>query len=221
MPAKKDTPAEDKKKSAPKKPTAKAAAKKTTSATKAPAKAASTEKKTAAPKKETVAKKTTAPAKTTTTAKTKEAATGTSKGKKRKLQIEDKFHGRKYYLGVGKRKSATALVRMHEKGEGKVYINNADLKEYFFGILIEDALQGLALTGKEKDFDITVKVTGGGVSSQSAAVRHGIVRALVEFDASLRPILKKAGLLTRDARSKERKKPGLKRARRAPQWRKR
>ncbi len=218
MPAKKDTSAEEKK--VAKKVTT-TAAKKATPAAKVEAKTAP--KKTAATsvKKAPAAEKKVAPAvKAVESTKTKEAL-ATSKGKKRKLQIEDKFNGRKYYLGVGKRKSATALVRMHEEGKGKIFINNIDIESYFFGILIEDALQGLTLSGKEKDFDITIKVTGGGVCSQSGAVRHGIVRALVEFDASLRPVLKKAGLLTRDARRKERKKPGLKGARRAPQWRKR
>jgi len=143
-----------------------------------------------------------------------------SKGQQRKLKIEEKFSG-KYYLGVGKRKSAIALVRLYEKGKGKIFVNNAEFEKYFFGTLIESALAPLALSGKLKDFDITVKVEGGGISSQSDAVCHGISRALVEYDADLRPILKKAGLLTRDSRVKERKKPGLKRARRAPQWAKR
>ncbi len=217
MPAKKkdDTTEEKKTKKAP----AKAAAKKKETApktTKAPA------AKKAAPakeKKEAAAKK--AAPKAVAPAKEKKEPLTLSKGKQRKRQIEDKFAGRKYYLGVGKRKTAVALVRLHEKGIGKIFINNKEFEKYFFGVLVEDALQPLSMTGNVKTFDITVKVTGGGVSAQADAVRHGITRALEEFDASLRPVLKKAGLLTRDARSKERKKPGLKRARRAPQWRKR
>lgn len=226
MPAKKQDPSEEKEVKAVKKPAAK----------KAPA-------KVAAPKAEKAAEKAPA-AKKTTTAKTapkvaakkdeakpaakaaKPAAeakkTGTvSKQKARKLRIEDKFNGRRYYLGVGKRKTAVALVRLHEKGKGQNFVNNTELTEFFFGTLIESALSPLELTDKLTEFDITVKVEGGGVSAQADAVRHGIARALVEYDAELRPVLKKAGLLTRDARMKERKKPGLKRARRAPQWRKR
>lgn len=179
-------------------------------------------KKPAAAKKESAPKKTAAPAVAKTiVVKEKGRPSTLSKQKQRKLKIEDKFHGKRYHLGVGKRKSAVALVRLHEKGSGTVFINNKDVKTYFFGVLIEDALQALILTGKEEAFDITAKVEGGGVSAQAEAVRHGIARALVEYDISLRIVLKKAGLLTRDARTKERKKPGLKRARRAPQWRKR
>ncbi len=144
-----------------------------------------------------------------------------SKGKQRKIRIEDKFAGTQYHLGVGKRKTAIALVRMHEKGKGEIFVNNHKFEDYFFGNLIENALQPLQLTGKETEFNISIKVMGGGVSSQAEAIRHGIARALVLFDSELRGVLKKAGLLTRDARVKERKKPGLKRARRAPQWKKR
>lgn len=226
MPAKKQDPSEEKEVKAVKKPAAK----------KVPA-------KVAAPKAEKAAEKAPAAKKTTTAkiapkaaAKKDEAKpaakaakpaaeakkTGTvSKQKARKLRIEDKFNGRRYYLGVGKRKTAVALVRLHEKGKGQNFVNNTELTEFFFGTLIESALSPLELTDKLTEFDITVKVEGGGVSAQADAVRHGIARALVEYDAELRPVLKKAGLLTRDARMKERKKPGLKRARRAPQWRKR
>lgn len=174
--------------------------------------------KKAAPKKVAAAKKTTTAKKA---APVKTAAANISKGKQRKLRVEDKFAGKQYHLGVGKRKSAIALVRLHEKGKGEVYVNNKKLDEYFFGTLIENAVLPLTLTGKEKDFDISVKVEGGGMSSQADAIRHGIARALVLFDAELRPALKPAGLLTRDSRVKERKKPGLKGARRAPQWKKR
>lgn len=144
-----------------------------------------------------------------------------SKAKQKKVKVEEKFSGQKYSLGVGKRKTAVALVRLYEKGKGNIFVNNSKFDQYFFGTLLESALTPLSLTGKVKDFDLTIKVEGGGISAQSDAVRHGIARALVEYDIELRPILKKAGLLTRDARIKERKKPGLKRARRAPQWAKR
>jgi small subunit ribosomal protein S9 len=102
-----------------------------------------------------------------------------------------------------------------------VFVNNVTLETYFFGTHIENALQPLLLTGKEKNYSITAKLLGGGISSQAEALRHGIARALVLSESELRPVLKKAGFLTRDARVKERKKPGLKRARRAPQWKKR
>jgi small subunit ribosomal protein S9 len=229
MPAKKQDPSEEKEVKAVKKP----AAKKSPAKVAAP-KAEKAAEKTPAAKKTTPAKA--APKAAAKTAVKKEEAkpavkaakpaeakkTGTlSKQKARKLRIEDKFNGRRYYLGVGKRKTAVALVRLHEKGKGQNFVNNTELTEFFFGTLIESALSPLELTDKLTEFDITVKVEGGGVSAQADAVRHGIARALVEYDAELRPVLKKAGLLTRDARMKERKKPGLKRARRAPQWRKR
>jgi len=204
MPAKKDdtAPQKEEKAVAPKKAPAK--------------KKPVAKKKAAAPKK--------APAKKVVLKKTA-TATGSkkplSKGKARKLRVVDVFNGRRYTLGVGKRKSAIALVRMHEKGTGKILVNNKELSDYSFGILIENALQPLVLTGKETAFDISIKVEGGGSTSQAEAIRHGISRALVSDDDTLRPVLKKAGLLTRDARVKERKKPGLKGARRAPQWVKR
>lgn len=144
-----------------------------------------------------------------------------SKTKAKKITIEEKFSGRKYSLGVGKRKTAVALVRIYEQGKGEVFVNNEKMDSYFFGILLESALSPLTLTGKSESFDITVKIEGGGVAAQSDAMRHGIARALVEYDADLRSLLKKAGYLTRDARVKERKKPGLKGARRSPQWAKR
>lgn len=131
-----------------------------------------------------------------------------------------KFSG-KYYYACGKRKTAVARVRLY-KGTGKIIVNDQDIKQY---LTIKDLLEviraPLALSKKEKDFDISAKVTGGGPAGQAEAIRHGIAKALLEYDADLRPPLKKAGYLTRDSRTKERKKYGLKRARRAPQWSKR
>lgn len=177
--------------------------------------------KKAAPKK-TTAKKPAAPKKTTPTkAAPKKEAPILSKGKQKRRSIENVFTGRDYTLGVGKRKTATALVRLHEKGTGKIMINNTELENYFFGILVENAIQPLVLTGREKNYDISIKIVGGGIAAQADAVRHGIARALVKENEDLRSLLKQAGYLTRDARKKERKKPGLKRARRAPQWVKR
>ncbi|MFH0820771.1 MAG: 30S ribosomal protein S9 [Candidatus Peregrinibacteria bacterium] len=126
-----------------------------------------------------------------------------------------------YAYSTGKRKSSVAKVRLYENGKGDIFINNQPMEEYFFGTLIGNILWPLKLAKLEKTFDVVVVLQGGGMHSQSDAVRHGIARALTVFDPALRPILKKAGLLSRDSRVKERKKPGLKRARRAPQWAKR
>lgn len=127
----------------------------------------------------------------------------------------------RYFYANGKRKTSVARVRLYENGKGDIIINNQPVDEYFFGILVGKVKAPLKLANAQKLFDITVKVTGGGVSSQADAARHGISKALLEYDPELRKTLKQAGFLTRDSRSKERKKFGLKRARRAPQWAKR
>lgn len=127
----------------------------------------------------------------------------------------------RYFYANGKRKSSIARVRLYENGNGDIIINNCPLEDYFFGTLIGNVKTPLKLVNMLKTFDITVKVAGGGVSSQADAVRHGIAKALITFDPALRAPLKRAGFLTRDARVKERKKFGLHRARRAPQWSKR
>ncbi|MBU1017843.1 30S ribosomal protein S9 [Patescibacteria group bacterium] len=127
----------------------------------------------------------------------------------------------KYYYSNGKRKTSIARVRLYEKGKGDIVVNDQSLNDYFFGELIGNAKAPLKLVDMLKSFDVIVKVTGGGVSSQADAVRHGIAKALTVFDPGLRLVLKRAGFLTRDSRTKERKKFGLHRARRAPQWSKR
>ena len=128
----------------------------------------------------------------------------------------------KYFYGRGGRKTAIARVRFYPKGKGEIIINDKNYKEYFPTKELQDTvLKPLILAGVEKTSQITVKVVGSGKIAQSEAVRHGIARALEVFDAELRPALKAEGFLTRDPRVKERKKPGLKRARRAPQWSKR
>jgi len=128
----------------------------------------------------------------------------------------------KYHYGKGKRKTSTAKVRLYEGGSGIITINDRLIQEYVpTAKFIELILSPLVITGFEKTFDITVKVEGGGFSSQADALRHGISKALLEFNPELRSTLKKQGFLTRDSRSKERKKPGLRRARRAPQFSKR
>ncbi len=126
-----------------------------------------------------------------------------------------------YFYANGKRKTAVARVRLYEKGKGDIVINNKTIEDYLYGELIGSTKAPLKLTSTTKNFDIIVKVVGGGISAQADAVRHGIAKALLEFDPGFRPVLKQAGFLTRDSRVKERKKFGLRGARRAPQWSKR
>ena len=131
------------------------------------------------------------------------------------------YESNPYFYGTGRRKEYVARVRVYA-GTGKVTINDRDIDDYFgLDTLKLIVNQPLVLTNTKEKFDIVCRVNGGGVSGQAGAIRHGIARALLQYDASLRPILKKAGLLTRDPRMKERKKYGLKAARRAPQFSKR
>ncbi len=128
----------------------------------------------------------------------------------------------KYYQAVGRRKTSTCIVRLYEKKDGEIIVNEKKLEEYFptFDLqkTVKEPLTDLSMINK---FSVSAKVNGGGTKSQAEAVRHGIARAIVLFDESLRKQVKSTGYLTRDPRMRERKKPGLKRARRAPQWRKR
>lgn len=125
------------------------------------------------------------------------------------------------YYGTGRRKSSVARVRL-VPGEGSVTVNNRSLDDYFgLETLKVISKQPLVLTATENKFDVIVNVVGGGFTGQAGAIRHGIARALLKADEDLRPALKKAGFLTRDPRMKERKKYGLKKARRAPQFSKR
>lgn len=127
-----------------------------------------------------------------------------------------------YHYGTGKRKNAIARVRLLP-GEGRITVNGKPMQEYFGGRFLHRTVitEPFRLTGTLDRFDVSVRVAGGGVSGQAGAIRHGIARALLRFDQELRPTLKRAKLLTRDARIKERKKVGLKRARKAPQYTKR
>jgi small subunit ribosomal protein S9 len=134
-------------------------------------------------------------------------------------KMESPFKGR-YHYANGKRKTSIARVRLYD-GKGEIVVNEQPLNDYFFGSLVGNVKSPLKLVDLMKRFDISVKVTGGGVSSQADAVRHGISKALLVFDPALRSTLKAAGLLTRDSRVKERKKFGLHGARRAPQFSKR
>lgn len=122
---------------------------------------------------------------------------------------------------TGRRKEAVARVRIMP-GEGRIVVNGRPFEEYFpLRTLQTTVLQPLMMVGGNSSLDVIVNVRGGGISGQAGAVRHGIARALVAMDTQMRPILKKAGLLTRDPRMKERKKYGLKKARKAPQFSKR
>ena len=125
------------------------------------------------------------------------------------------------YMGTGRRKKSIARVCVYA-GSGKITINGRDIDDYFgLETLKLIVRQPLALTETTEKFDIVCRVTGGGVTGQAGAIRHGLARALLQYDEELRPALKKAGFLTRDPRMKERKKYGLKGARRAPQFSKR
>lgn len=125
------------------------------------------------------------------------------------------------YCGTGRRKKAVARVKLIP-GDGKIIINGRSIDDYFgLETLKVIVRQPLVLTGTEGKYDVICKVVGGGFTGQAGAIRHGIARALIVADESLRPALKKAGYLTRDPRMKERKKYGLKKARRAPQFSKR
>ena len=134
----------------------------------------------------------------------------------------------KVYIGTGRRKSSIAQVKM-VPGNGKITVNGRDVRDFFpYETNVMDLMQPLVATSNENNFDIEVKVNGGGFTGQTGAIRLGITRALLEYDSanvdsenSYRKVLKAAGFITRDSRKKERKKPGLKGARRAPQFSKR
>ncbi len=159
--------------------------------------------------------------------KTKAVKTKTKKKELKKVQKktekkEEKKEEKKYFEAIGRRKRSVARVRVFTKGPKKITINEKDYKD-FFPILenqkkVISPLEEVSCVDK---FGISVKVEGGGTTGQAEAVRHGIARALVLLNLNFRKKIKKAGYLTRDPRKRERKKFGLKRARRAPQWKKR
>ncbi|MFL7791662.1 MAG: 30S ribosomal protein S9 [Anaerolineae bacterium] len=127
-----------------------------------------------------------------------------------------------YYEAVGRRKTAAARVRLFPGGDGSIVVNDKPMEQFFpRGVDVLTLKAPLQATGTEHRFNISVQVKGGGISGQAGAVQLGIARALLKVDPDLRPVLRKGGYLTRDARAKERKKPGLKRARKAPQYTKR
>lgn len=127
----------------------------------------------------------------------------------------------KFLSAVGRRKTARARVRMTETGRGAFIVNGKELNKFFSQALAELVVTPLKLTGQDVNHDFSVKVSGGGSQGQAEAVRHGLARVLVKWSEDYRKPLKRAGYLKRDPREKERKKPGLKKARRAPQWAKR
>ena len=135
---------------------------------------------------------------------------------------------KKLFIGTGRRKSSIAQVKM-VPGKGNITVNGRDVRDFFpYETNVMDLMQPLVATNNEKTFDIEIKVNGGGFTGQTGAIRLGITRALLEYDAgneesedSYRKVLKRAGFITRDSRIKERKKPGLKKARKASQFSKR
>ncbi len=131
-----------------------------------------------------------------------------------------KFKG-KYIAAIGRRKSAVARIRLYKNGKGFVMVNETKLNRYFTPRQVIIVYQPAKQSGQLRDFNFSILVKGGGKKAQAQAIRHGMARALVEYDKDLKPAFKAKGWLTRDARKKERKKPGLKKARRAPQWSKR
>ena len=141
---------------------------------------------------------------------------------KKQNQVETMKKDGTYVYAVGRRKRAIASVRVFVKGSGDIVINGKPLKEYFPTEKLQNKVTDpLKLSGKLDQHDITVFTEGGGITGQAESVRLGISRALVKMEEELRTTLKGNGFLSRDPRKKERKKPGLKRARRAPQWSKR
>jgi small subunit ribosomal protein S9 len=127
-----------------------------------------------------------------------------------------------YYEGLGRRKTATARVRLYPSGDGSILVNNRPVDEYFGREWdLKHLHEPFVVTDNTGRFDVSVHVKGGGITGQAGAIRLGIARALLKVDPEYRPTLRRLGLLTRDPRAKERKKPGLKRARKAPQYTKR
>ena len=137
-----------------------------------------------------------------------------------KSEPKTKLSG-EYIEGIGRRKTAIARVRIYPSGEGHLINEVSPLAYFKLSKLVTSAFSPFKIADFNKSIGLSIKVKGSGLSAQAEAIRHGLSRALIKLDAELRPRLKTAGFLTRDARAVERKKPGLKKARRAPQWQKR
>jgi small subunit ribosomal protein S9 len=147
--------------------------------------------------------------------------TTNKKEEQAEAKIEISSKGGKYIKAIGRRKTAAAQVRIYLSGKGELSVNGKPVEKYFDEDRAAVAVQPLKLTGVGKDLDISVLVKGSGVNSQAEAVRHGLARALILLDPELNGVIRAKGWMTRDSRKVERKKPGLKKARRAPQWSKR
>lgn len=136
--------------------------------------------------------------------------------------MDTKTTKQEYIYAKGGRKTSTAQVRLYPNAKGVITINDKPLAEYFPLIQLQEIVGSpLKSANRDSSVDLSIKIHGGGIHSQAEAARHGIARALVKLDPELRSVLKAEGFMKRDPRAKERKKPGLKRARRAPQWSKR
>lgn len=159
----------------------------------------------------------------TTAQKNKTAKTTETAETKKNLEkdLSSIFNNREYYQAVGRRKTAVAQVRLYSQGEGNIVVNGVKLNDYLDEDRVTIAKQPLKATSHLKDMDVSIVTKGSGLNGQAEAIRHGITWALIKYDKELKLTLKAKGWLTRDDRKKERKKPGLKKARRAPQWSKR
>jgi small subunit ribosomal protein S9 len=137
-------------------------------------------------------------------------------------KIDEIFQGKKYFYAAGRRKRATAQVRLYPEGKGRIYINQKEYRRYFPNFEFQKILaKPLDLIKERQSLDLSIKIQGGGMRGQAEAAMLAVSRSLAKSNPEIQDKLKKSGFLTRDPREKERKKPGLKRARRAPQWSKR
>lgn len=181
-----------------------------------------TTKKVVKKVKKTTVKKPTVKKVTTPKKTVKKAAVKTKKVEVKETPKKKEVFSGKYFNAIGRRKTAVARVRLYENGKNQIIVNEKDYRDYFqtesMQSKVRESLDKMKITDK---FDISVIAKGGGLDSQAEAVRHGIARALIKFNETYKKRLRKEGLLTRDSRMKERKKPGLKRARKAPRWSKR
>ena len=144
------------------------------------------------------------------------------KGERKVVPIDESFKAREYLYGLGRRKTARATARLYKNGAGQILVNGFTIEQYFPSERQRIAVRSaLVAVGQNDSLDVSLVVSGGGKHGQATSAGLAVARALLELNPAFRPALKKSDLLTRDARAKERKKPGLKRARRAPQWSKR
>ena len=161
------------------------------------------------------------PNKKTTTKKTVKKPVKKAVVKKPVEKVPDKKEDDRYFEAVGRRKTSTARVRLYTMGKKGIIVNDKDYKEYFPVLSLQKKIEAPLEKLSQEKFGITIRVKGGGISSQADACRHGISRTFILLNPYFKKKLRKAGYLTRDPRKRERKKFGLKRARRAPQWSKR